>query len=659
MFQQRIVANRKVGQVCVAVAFGAVANLQVGQFRTMAKINIPRVKSTNVANALYQAGIVNINLGIVHGCNRALNRVGLAALTTHFYRVGAIQNTHIGICIRADMKRTVRLHTCPVGRGIAADRHIISRAGRTAVLARNILFLVLLVLTALVAFVAVHHRQVIGRSIVFIGAEIFAPHVHDPKLFGLHILVRLNLAQNTVCTPGQSALTVQVHLLQVVRKKISYLAPQLAVCRVKHALGANGVGVLIAVSQCQSALIVVALAGIVIIIHAKIPMDQIFCVGEHILGAVIHHCVALSEQIIEQYTVLDEVVLKVGLKLFVICIYYPGQQALPGILCLLCFFLGTLFANIAELKAVVAVPGFLAQIITQKAGLGIGVVVNLNNNFLVVFGVHTLGVIVLLAVANITAGVKMPLAILKHRCVLHVRLLNKYHARVKRHRVAHLRVLFLCLTGIRIKRVVFICNAGIVCVFRACNVYLDIEIFLRDTILCQGIGAAGAVVTKRKSAGTVNVNVSAALAIRIGAGTLTFMTAGRGPVILHSASVLVNLLDGGIKNLILFAGRKGRSADLDNAQVRALLGQKVSIQFAAHIGNIVAVIAFNHQLGVLGIRNKVVQDLIVRQLHAVGLHAVYLHITVRRTNRNANRVCLCKVVACIVQFHLTGDTVAP
>ena len=388
-------------------------------------------------------------------------------------------------------------------------------------------------------------------------------------------------------------------------------------------------------------------------------MDQIFCVGKHILCAVIHHCVALSEQIKEQHTVLDKVVLKVGLKLFIICIYYPGQQALPGILCRLFFFLGAFFANITELKAVFAVPGFLAQIITQKACLVIGVVIDLNNNFLVVFGVHALGVIVLLAVTNITAGVKMPLTVLKHRRVLHVRLLDKHHARVKRHRIAHLRVIFLCLANIWVKRVVIICNAGVVCVFRACNVYLDIKIFLRDTVLGQGIGAAGAVVAKRKSAGTVNVNVSAALAIRIGAGALAFMAAGRGPVILHSASVLVNLLDGGIKNLILFAGRKGRGADLDNAQVWAFFGQKVSIQFAAHIGNIVAVIAFNHQLGVLGIRNKVVQDLVVRQLHSVGLHAVYLHITVRRTNRNANRACLCKVVACIVQFHLTGDTVAP
>ena len=151
--------------------------------------------------------------------------------------------------------------------------------------------------------------------------------------------------------------------------------------------------------------------------------------------------------------------------------------------CRLCFFLGTLFANIAKLKAVVAVPGFLAQIITQKASLSIGVVINLNNNFLVVCGVHALGIIVLLAVANITASVKMPLAVLKHRRVLHVRLLDKHHARVKRHRIAHLRVLFLCLTGIRVKRVVIICNAGVICVFRACNVYLDIKIFLRDTVL--------------------------------------------------------------------------------------------------------------------------------------------------------------------------------
>ena len=213
----------------------------------------------------------------------------------------------------------------------------------------------------------------------------------------------------------------------------------------------------------------------------------------------------------------------------------------------------------------VAVPGFLAQIVTQKAGLGIGVVINLNNNFLVVFGVHALGVIVLLAVANITASVKMPLAVLKHCRVLHVRLLDKHHARVKRHRIAHLRVLFLCLAGIWVKRVVIICNAGVICVFRACNIYLDIKIFLRDTVLSQGIGTAGAVVAKRKSAGTVNINVSAALAIRIGAGTLAFMAAGRGPVILHGASVLVNLLDGGIRNFILLAGRKGRGADLDNA----------------------------------------------------------------------------------------------
>ena len=137
------------------------------------------------------------------------------------------------------------------------------------------------------------------------------------------------------------------------------------------------------------------------------------------------------------------------------------------------------------------------------------------------------------------------------------------------------------------------------------------------------------------------------------------MGASSSPVVFHSAAILVNVLDGRIRNFVLLAGRKSRSRDFDNTQVWTLFSQKVRVQFATHVRNVVAGVALNHFLCVLRIGNKVVEDLIIRQIHQVRLHAVNLHITIRRTDRNTDRRSLCKVVACIVQLNAAGDTIQP
>ena len=325
----------------------------------MAEIDIARIETGNITNAADQACVVNINLSIVHGCNRALDLIGLATFAAHLHRVRAIQHTHISVGIRHDMECTVRLHAGPVYRRITTNRHIIAGCSTAAVLRGHILFLILLELTALMALVTVHHGQIACRTIFLVSAEIFAPHIHDPQALRLYILIILEFLQDTGCTPCQCVFTVTEHSRKLVREQVADLTPQLGIAGVKHALGADGIRILVAVTQGQSALVVVALRGIVVVVKAEIPMDKVTRMREHILCTVIDHGVALCKQVVIQRRVHDKIILKVRLKLLVIRIHDPVLYTNPRILRSLHFLFGASLVDVAELKAVVTIPSLL------------------------------------------------------------------------------------------------------------------------------------------------------------------------------------------------------------------------------------------------------------------------------------------------------------
>ena len=316
------------------------------------------------------------------------------------------------------------------------------------------------------ALVTVHHGQIAGRPIFLVSTEILSPHIHDPQTLRLHILIILEFLQDTGCTPCQCVFTVTEHSRQLVREQVTDLAPQLGIAGIEHALSADGVRILVTVTQGQSALVVVALRGIVIVVKAEIPMDKVTRMREHILCTVIDHGVALCKQVVIQRRVHDKIVLKVRLELLVTRIHDPVLYTDPRILCSLHFLFGASLIDVAELKAVVAVPSLMRKIAAQESSLLIGVVIDLNDNLFVVIRVHAHRIVVFLRVANITAGIEMPFAVMEHGAVLNIRLLYKDNTRVESHRVAHLRVVLACLANVRVKLIEIVCQQRVVCVFR-------------------------------------------------------------------------------------------------------------------------------------------------------------------------------------------------
>ena len=213
MFQQSVITNSEVGHVRILIAAHTGTNFQLGQLNTVAEVNIARIKARDITNALNDRSVIDINFSIVHCGDGAFNRVGLSALATHLHRVGAVQNRDIGISVGCDMECAIRFHASPVGGSITTNGHIITGCNRTGILRCHVFFLITLELPTLMTLVAMHHRQ-IACGIdggIFVGAEVFAPHIYDPKLFGFHILIVLELFQNTSCTPCQRILTVAEH----------------------------------------------------------------------------------------------------------------------------------------------------------------------------------------------------------------------------------------------------------------------------------------------------------------------------------------------------------------------------------------------------------------------------------------------------------------
>ena len=250
MFQQSVVTNSEIGHVRILIAAYTGTNFQLCQLNTVAEVNIAGIEARDITNALNDRSIIDINFSIVHCGDGAFNRVGLSALATHLYRVRAVQNRDIGISVRCDMECAVRFYTSPVGGSIATNGHIITGCGRTGILRCHVLFLITLELPTLMPLVAMHHGQIACGvdGGIFVSTEIFAPHIHDPKLFGLHILIVLELFQDTSRTPCQRIFTVAEHRCHLIGEQVTQLAPQLGVSSVKHVLCTDGISILIAIS---------------------------------------------------------------------------------------------------------------------------------------------------------------------------------------------------------------------------------------------------------------------------------------------------------------------------------------------------------------------------------------------------------------------------
>ena len=131
------------------------------------------------------------------------------------------------------------------------------------------------------------------------------------------------------------------------------------------------------------------------------------------------------------------------------------------------------------------------------------------------------------------------------------------------------------------------------------------------------------------------------------------------PVIFSSTTIFIDLLDSSSSNFVLLAGCKCWCRNFNNTKVWAFFSQNIRIQFSANIRNIVTIIPLDHFFCIFSIRNKVIQNLIICKIHHIRLHTINLHITIRRSNCNTNRRCLCKIITGIIQFHAAWDTIQP
>ena len=276
-----------------------------------------------------------------------------------------------------------------------------------------------------------------------------------------------------------------------------------------------------------------------------------------------------------------------------------------------------------------------------------------------ILGVHTHRIIVLFGVANVAAGIEVPLTIVKYGRIGGIGLLNKHDTGIERHGITHFWIILLSLTHIGVELIKIVCQQGVVCILRGSNIDFDVKILLRNAVFGQCIGVAGSVVTKRKAALAVDINVSGRCAIVVGAGALTLVRACSSPVILLGTTILIDLLDRSVGDFVLLACGESRCGDLDDTQIGALLCQQVRSQFATRIRNVVTHIARDHLFGILRIGNKVVQNLVIRQVHTVALHAVHDNVAIVRANGNANGSSLSKAVAGIIQCNTARDTVTP
>ena len=266
--------------------------------------------------------------------------------------------------------------------------------------------MVCLKLGTLVGLVALHHIDVRGVAVVDIGREVFAPHIFGHQRFRARRLMRGELGKDAFSAPCARRLAVLEHGFQFCAEAVTDIAPEHGGRGVEYGLGAHAVGVLKAVAEGQTAFVVIAVCGVVVVVLADVPAVvlhvRIVLIGdENVLSAVVDHTVALGEQVVVEQAVHSKVVADLGLELRCAvllrivrvgrpvvghgraeCIAgrrggiggnYPRQHGLERCLHLCGGILG-----IAELKGSVAVPRLSGEVSGLEQALAGDVVGNLD-----------------------------------------------------------------------------------------------------------------------------------------------------------------------------------------------------------------------------------------------------------------------------------------
>ena len=321
VLKQRVCADADRRQVLVRVTVCLRACGEAAQAACALKVDELAVQTGNGTDLNHVGSEVDIDFRVaqrlLNGADDLICRASFRALTD---AVGAVFDDDITVGIRGDGEVAGRRNARPLVRGVASELDFVVHGHRAVILGGHIALLVCLELGTLVGLVALHHVNVRGIAVVDIGHEVFAPHIFGHQRFRARRLMRGKFGKDAFGAPRTRRLSVLEHGFQLCAEAVTDIAPEHRGRGVEYRLGAHAVGVLKAVTECQTAFVVVAVCGVVVVVLADVPAVilhvRIVLIGdENVLGAVVDHAVALSEQVVIEQAVHGEVVADFGLEL--------------------------------------------------------------------------------------------------------------------------------------------------------------------------------------------------------------------------------------------------------------------------------------------------------------------------------------------------------
>ena len=679
VFEQRVCTDADRRQVLVRVAVYLRACGEAAQTACALKVDELAVQTGNGTDLNHVGSKVDIDSRVaqrfLNGADDLIRRASFRALTD---AVGAVLDDDIAVGIRGDREVAGRRDTRPLVRGIASELNFIVHGHRAVILGGHIALLVCLELGTLVGLVALHHVNVRGVAVVDIGHEVFAPHIFGHQRFRARRLMRGKFGKDAFGAPRTRRLSVLEHGFQLCAKAVTDIAPEHRGRGVEYRLGAHAVGVFKAVAEGQTAFVVVAVCGVVIVVLADVPAVvlhvRIVLIGdENVLGTVVDHAVALGEQVVVKQAVHGEVVADLGLELrraVLLRVVRVGRPVVGhgrakrvtgrsggiggnhprqhGLEC--CLHLCGGFFGIAELKGTVAVPRLGGEVSRLEQALAGNVVGNLDAALKRTFAGLTEHCKVLFAVVHVAVAIQDRSACADRPCAdahgVCAGVGEEYGAGVALDGITDAGVSTAAFGQEGLEVVVVISQNSVVRILAGRHIQLDIEIRHGNVVFRHGerLDALTCAILPNGLA-EIEVEVEGSFAVCGGGRTLTLHNDAGRVEIVGASAVRIDEIDCA-DHFVGLANGHTVGTDLENTQRRVCCCQLIDIDAAVRVENVVAEVTGNHFCGVAAVRNKVVEDFIPRETVAVHLQAVNPDVTVVRADLRILRIGLHPVIIC-------------
>ena len=682
VFEQRVCADADRRQVLVRVAVCLRACGEAAQTACALKVDELAVQTGNGTDLNHIGSEVDIDFRVaqrlLNGADDLICRASFRALTD---AVGAVFDDDIAVGIRGDGEVAGRRDTRPLVRGVASELNFIVHGHRAVILGGHIALLVCLELGTLVGLVALHHVNVRGVAVVDIGHEVFAPHIFGHQRFRARRLMCGKFGKDAFGAPRTRRLSVLEHGFQLCAKAVTDIAPEHRGRGVEYRLGAHAVGVFKAVAEGQTAFVVVAVCGVVIVVLADVPAVvlhvRIVLIGdENVLGTVVDHAVALGEQVVVKQAVHGEVVADLGLELrraVLLRVVRVGRPVVGhgrakrvtgrsggiggnhprqhGLEC--CLHLCGGFFGIAELKGTVAVPRLGGEVSRLEQALAGNVVGNLDAALKRTFAGLTEHCKVLFAVVHVAVAIQDRSACADRPCAdahgVCAGVGEEYGAGVALDGITDAGVSTAAFGQEGLEVVVVISQNSVVRILAGRHIQLDIEVRHGNVVFGHGerLDALTRAVLPNSLA-EIKVEVEGGFAVCSRGRTLTLHNdAGRVEVV-GAAAVRIDEIDRA-DHFVGLANGHAVGTDLENTQRRICRRQLSDVDRAVRVEDVVAEVAGNHFRGVAAVGNKVVENFVSREAMAVHLQTVNPDVAVVRADLHVLRVGLHPVIICGVR----------